>query len=323
MDISPCVFQLLRCEMGQTRSLSKKEERPSPCVLPTRGNGAQTGNQPVRVGLLVPVPGAHEQSAGSVIPLSAQTPQVQGHGLQPSRTHRNHAELGERLPQSRAHLGAPALGDQGAAGARRARSSGPGGRRKFPPRRPVAAQPRGRSPAALPAAGTAQPVLTRPRLDPQVAVGARREDSAAARGTGGGDACSPRSRATTALAGRAARGLYRRRRRRPFLPPPPPARPAPPSRRRRLCVAAGRSVPPPQGTPGRPPRRTRGGRMLPPRGGVRCPGPQKAPARRARPEVRRQPGVELHVGRPDGGWKSKVKELILPPGERLERWLRD
>lgn len=83
------------------------------------------------------------------------------------------------FPQARAHLNSPTLEDRDARSGR-ACSSGPGGPRKFPPRRPVAAKPGARSPALLPGARTAQPVLTRPRLDPQVAVGARREDSAAA-----------------------------------------------------------------------------------------------------------------------------------------------
>jgi hypothetical protein len=135
--------------------------------------------------------------------------------------------------------------------------------------------PRGQSPAPLRAAGTPQLLLTRPRLDPQVAAETGREIGAARRwGTGGGDgdACSPHSRATTALAGRAARGLYRRRRPRPFLPPPPPgpprpAFPPPPlcgSRPQRLCTAGDFRT---------PPCPTRGRQMPPSRGGwgVRVP----------------------------------------------------
>lgn len=88
-------------------------------------------------------------------------------------------------------------------------------------------------------------------------------------GTGGGDACCPRSCATTALAGRAARGLYRRRRPRPFLPPPPPgpprpAFPPPPplcgSRPQRLRTAGDFRTPP-------LPCQTRGRRMPPSREG--------------------------------------------------------
>lgn len=95
----------------------------------------------------------------------------------------------------------------------------------------------------------------------------------------------------------------------PASPAPGPPRPAPPSRRR-LCVAAGRSVPPPQGTPGRPPAgpAAAGCRPLEGGGGVQVPRKRRPGA--PGPRCGANPGSSCTWVVQMGVWGSRVGDTV-------------
>lgn len=230
--------------------------------------------------------------------------------MQPSRTHRSHAELGERLPQSRAHLGAPALGDRGRGSPARSQQW-PRRPEKVPAPAPGCGAAPGTVPGSPPSGGD-RAAGTHPSSLGSPGGGRSPEGGQRSGGGRGGDrrrgrvqpalpcnhstsrpgcagALSPPPPPPPPLPASPAPGPPR-----PAFPPPPPplcgSRPQRPS-------TAGDSRTPPLPDPRRPDaapsrRRELGG------GGVRVPRKRRPDA--PGPRCGANPGVEPHVGRPDG-----------------------